>query len=66
MGEVRPNDEGSGQMGSPTRSNRQDLAVRPLRGEDRFQWRWDLGRVGADLKVVWEIPVEVIPRLDTT
>jgi hypothetical protein len=33
----------------------QDLAVRPLQRENRFQWWWDVGRVGAGLKVIWEI-----------
>ncbi len=23
-----------------------------------FQWWWDLGRVGAELKVIWEISVK--------
>ena len=58
MGEVRLDDERPGQMGSPKRSNHQDLAVRPLRRKDRFQWWRDLGRLGADLKVIWEISVE--------
>jgi hypothetical protein len=53
----RLDDERPGQMGAPTRSNHQDLAVRPLRRENRFQWWWDVGRVGAGLKVIWEISV---------
>ncbi len=35
MGEVRLDDEKLGQMGSRTRSNHQNLAVRPLWGETR-------------------------------
>jgi hypothetical protein len=57
MGEVRLDDERPGKMGSSTRSNHQDLAVRPLRREDRLQWWWEWGRIGADLRVIWEISV---------
>jgi methylase of polypeptide subunit release factors len=29
---------------------------------DRFQWRWNLGRVGFDLKVLWEISARIDTR----
>ncbi len=36
-------------------SNHQNLAIRPLRGENSSNGRWEMGKVGVDLKIIWEI-----------
>jgi hypothetical protein len=53
---VRLDNEKPGQIGFPTPSNHQNLTGKPLRGEYSSNGRWDMDKVGVDLKVIWENP----------